>query len=305
MLRDFFAALFALLKSGPKPKAPGVPTPGPLPPQIPTPPGKTAVLPPLNGKILKRGMPTNDLVLALQKHLVLALQKRLIEIGFKDLIADGEFGEVTQAAVRQFQLHRNLNPDGEVGDLTWAQLVMADAAQVLPPLLPPSETKFGEAPPWYKFAAADIGFHEKGNNQGLDRLIAEAGGVGSNGDPWCAIFINAKVHKAGLPTSGSAMARSFEHNKNFIKLSGPALGAIVTNWRDSPSSGLGHVFFYDGESSSGVRGIGGNESDSVKRSNHARARVVGYYWPKNAPPPTRIGPIPVHGAVDPLNTKET
>lgn len=294
--RAFFAALFAALKAGPKPQAPGVPTPGPLPKDLPTLPGKKAGLAPLNGVILKRGS---------KGPLVEALQRRLVEIGYKDLNVDSEVGEVTEAAIRQFQRSRNLNPDGEVGDLTWAQLDAADAATVLPPLLPPPLAKFGGAPPWYPLAAADIGFHEVGDNQGLDRLIAEAGGIGSNGDPWCAIFVNAKVHKAGFATSGNALARSFEHSDNFIKLAGPALGAITTMWRDSPGSGLGHVFFYDGESAGGIRGIGGNENDEVRRSNHDRRRVMGYYWPKDAPPPARIGPVPVNGASDPLNTKET
>lgn len=294
MVRSFFEALFAAMKTGPKPG--GVPTPGPLPTEIPTPMGKPANLPPLGEKILKRGMPVNDLVVA--------LQKRLVEIGFHDLNPDGDFGEVTQTAVRQFQLHRNLNPDGDVGGMTWAQLTRADAAQILPPLLPPSTEKFGEAPGWYKLAALDIGFHEKGNNQGLEHLLAEAG-FGHNGDAWCSIFAGAKVRKAGFPNTMNAMARSYEKNKNFIKLSGPALGCIVTMWRVSPHDGQGHVFFYDGESAAGIRGIGGNESDGVKRSMHERARVVGYYWPATAPLPARIGPIPINGAADPLNTKET
>jgi uncharacterized protein (TIGR02594 family) len=297
IVRTFFAVLFSILKAGPAHQAPGVPTPGPLPQDVPTPIGKPANLPPLGDKILKRGMPINGLVVA--------LQKRLIEIGYQDLNPDGDFGEVTQTAVRQFQLHRNLDPDGEVGTNTWTQLARADAGQVLPPLLPPSTAKYGAAPDWYNFAAADIGFHEKGNNQGLDHLIAEAGGIGSNGDPWCAIFVNAKVHKAGFATSGNALARSFESSKNFIKLDGPALGAITTMWRDSPSAGIGHVFLYDGEGPNGIRGIGGNETDQVKRSFHERRRVVGYYWPKGAPLPARIGPIAVNGVTDPVNTKET
>lgn len=296
MIRALIAALLAALQSGPKPAPAGIPTPGPLPVQVPTPIGKDAVLPPLNGRILKSGL-VND-------AWVKALQKRLVEIGYHDLNVDGDFGEVTVVAVRRFQSARNLDPDGEVGSGTWAQLARADAAQVLPPLLPPSTAKYGEAPAWYQFAAAEIGFHEKGVNQGLEHLIAEAG-FGKNGDAWCSLFIGAKVKKAGYPNTMNAMARSFEHDKNFVKLSGPALGCIVTMWRISPTNGQGHVFFYDGESASGVRGIGGNETDQVKRSFHERRRVVGYYWPATAPMPARIGPIPVNGATDPINTKET
>jgi len=56
-------------------------------------------------------------------------------------------------------------------------------------------------------------------------------------------------------------------------------------WRIAPKDGQGHVFLYDGENAKGVRGIGANESDSIKRSMHERARIVGYYWPRDFPLP--------------------
>jgi hypothetical protein len=34
------------------------------------------------------------------------------------------------------------------------------------------------------------------------------------------------------------MARSFEHSDHFIRLPGPAYGAITTMWRGSPSAGM-------------------------------------------------------------------
>ncbi len=49
---------------------------------------------------------------------------------------------------------------------------------------------------------------------------------------------------------------------------------------------------YDGENSSGVRGIGANEDDQIKRSIHDRRRITGYWWPKSAGKPT-TGVIPV------------
>lgn len=210
---------------------------------------------------------------------VLHLQERLHALGYMDLVTDGDFGAVTQEAVRKFQTSRNLDPDGEVGPLTQAELEHDGGAR--PPLMPPA-AKYGSPPPWYTLAEKDIGFHEIGNNQGIEKLISQAH-TGQVGDPWCAIGVNAKLEEAGFRGTRSASARSFEHDPGFIKLAAPTLGAITTMWRGSPSSGLGHVFLYDAENAQGIRGIGYNEDDQVKRSFHERSRIVGYYWPANAP----------------------
>lgn len=224
---------------------------------------------------------------------VTELQTRLQEIGYRDLNVDGVFGPVTETAVRSFQTARNVDPDGEVGELTIAELNKPDAATRLPPLLPPAP-RHGDPPQWYKAAEADIGFHETGVNRGIEKFIASAK-TGSLGDPWCAIWVNAKLEESGVRGSRSPAARSFESNANFVRLSGPALGAITTMWRQSKSSGLGHVFLYDGENESGIRGIGANEDDEIKRSFHDRSRVVGYFWPKAKPVPA-VGTIAVSGS---------
>lgn len=217
------------------------------------------------------------------------LQEKLREIGFVDIVVDGEFGAVMEQAVRTFQDRENLDPDGQVGELTLAALNRAKGPTVAkPPLLPPPASTGGVPnikPDWYARAEKDIGFREVGNNRGIERFIVSAK-TGSLGDPWCAIFVNAKLEDAAVGGSRSAMARSFERHANFIKLKEPALGAIVTMWRGSPSSGSGHVFLYDGESAKGVRGIGGNEDNAIKRSFHDRGRITGYWWPKNVPLPT-------------------
>lgn len=242
---------------------------------------------------------------------VKALQSRLHAIGYSDLIPDGIFGDVTKAAVKKFQLSRNLDPDGEVGEMTYAELNKSDAQVPRPPLLPPpAVTKNGVTlvkPPWYTLAERDIGFHEIGVNRGIERLIiaSKTGTVKELlGQPYCAIGVNADLELSGIHGSGSAMARSFERSDNFVRLAEPALGAIVTNWRGSRESGQGHVFFYDGESSKGIRGIGYNEEDSVKRSFHPRARVTGYFWPKLYAMPT-LSKILVNDDGSTVSGKET
>ena len=237
---------------------------------------------------------------------VWSLQERLRELGWNDLVVDGEFGDLTDRAVRAFQTRHNLDPDGEVGRLTIEALNRASPGEGEdPPLLPPpptvGETPLGK-PAWYAQAEKDIGFRETGNNRGIEAFIKDAK-TGSLGDPWCAIGVNAWLERAGIRGSRSPAARSFETNANFVRLPRPALGAIATMWRSSPGSGLGHVFIYDGESSKGVRCIGANEDNMVKRSFHDKDRITGYWWPKEVPMPA-MGAIPVSDAGS-VVTRET
>ncbi len=147
--------------------------------------------------------------------------------------------------------------------------------------------------PWMPWAAKEVGFHESGTNRNIGRYTGPAK-CGSEGDPWCAIFVNAGLESNGIRGSRSAMARSFERQpENFARLSGPAFGAITTMWRGSPSSGLGHVFFYLGHlDNNRVLALGGNQSDKVCRQAEPANRIVGYWWPKSVPLP-KVGKIAV------------
>ena len=155
-------------------------------------------------------------------------------------------------------------------------------------------------PSWLTSARAEIGQHELPENRGpvVQRYI-DLAHCGEQGDPWCAIFANAMLEKNGITGTRSPSSQSFRHSPNFIKLDGPALGAIVVYWRISPSSGLGHVGFYCGETPGYVNTLGGNESDMVRLEMLAKAAssfgLVGYYWPVSQPLPV-IGPIAVNAA---------
>ncbi len=161
------------------------------------------------------------------------------------------------------------------------------------PVLPKPVGPFSDAPPWFHAALHEIGFHETGDNQGLDRYIQMAH-CGANGEPWCAILVNAMLESVGVPGSRSPSSQSFRTHPAFIQLSGPALGAIVVFWRISQSSGQGHVGFYRGEDASRVWTLGGNESDMVQiealPKESASCGLIGYWWPKSVPLPA-IGPV--------------
>ena len=135
-------------------------------------------------------------------------------------------------------------------------------------------------PTWVTTGLKDLGFHETGNNQGIGSFIEQAK-CGSVGDPWCAIWVNAKFEQSGIRGTRSASSQSFRHDSNFINLDGPALGAIAVYWRGSPDSGLGHVGFYMGETATQILTLGGNESDAVRIQFEPRAKLLGYWWPES------------------------
>lgn len=150
-------------------------------------------------------------------------------------------------------------------------------------------------PPWLPLAWKEIGVHEVSDNRGADirRFCAEAH-CGAEGEPWCAIFTNAKLESAGVRGTRSASSQSFRHDPNFVKLPGPALGAIAVFYRGGKQSGLGHVGFYAGERGDYVWTLGGNESDMVQvemlAKNAATFGLWGYWWPKAVALP-KIGPV--------------
>jgi uncharacterized protein (TIGR02594 family) len=150
-------------------------------------------------------------------------------------------------------------------------------------------------PNWFAFAAHEIGTREEPGNKGpaIRHYIALAK-AGTEGDPWCAIFANACLEACGVRGTRSASSQSFRRDPNFVKLDGPALGAIVVFYRGGRDSGLGHVGFYRGETANHIYTLGGNEGDMVQIEPMARAAgtfgLVGYYWPKDVPLP-HISPV--------------
>lgn len=146
-------------------------------------------------------------------------------------------------------------------------------------------------PKWFDLAVKEIGQRELPENRGpVIRRYITLGKCGEEGDPWCAIFINAMLESAGVPGTRSPSSQSYTHNSNFVKLQGPALGAITVFWRISKTSGLGHVGLYAGQDKHGfIDTLGGNESDMVRAemlnaAGHSFG-LRGYYWPKSVPAP--------------------
>jgi uncharacterized protein (TIGR02594 family) len=161
------------------------------------------------------------------------------------------------------------------------------------PTVPPPPAATPGLPLWYTLGLKDVGFHETGVNRGIETFIFQAH-VGNLGDPWCAIWANAKLEQAGVTGTRSASSQSFTINPNFISITKPTVGCIVVFWRDSKSSGIGHVGFYVSETTTSINTLGGNESDGVRiealPKNGSNFGLVGYYWPKSVPLPSS-GPV--------------
>lgn len=225
-----------------------------------------------------------------------ALQARLKALGFDPGPVDGEYGDRTRAAVEAFQLVRGLHVDGIVGPRTTLALWPSVVTQRVSPTAP-------RMVDWFRFAIAEIGVKETAGRGSTARVIAYRK-LGKTTDdlqtddskrPWCGDFRDAMLETAGVRSARSGMARAVESSPHFIRLDQPALGAIVTFWRNYKGSGLGHTGFYGGHLSDGrIVVVGGNQSDAVTAADYSvgpTSRFVGYWWPKDVAIP-HLGRVP-------------
>lgn len=92
--------------------------------------------------------------------------------------------------------------------------------------------------------------------------------------PWCAAFVGAVLAQAGLPNTGSLLARSYSH-----------YGEAVENWRSAVAGDVvvfrrgepwqGHVAIVTGRFGNGtIEVIGGNQSNSVSVNSYNTQDIV-------------------------------
>ena len=65
------------------------------------------------------------------------LQEALKALGFNPGPIDGQFGTVTEAAVKAFQQQRGITADGVVGKVTWINIDEADQSELYWTSVPP------------------------------------------------------------------------------------------------------------------------------------------------------------------------
>jgi uncharacterized protein (TIGR02594 family) len=114
------------------------------------------------------------------------------------------------------------------------------------------------------------------------------GGIKDDETAWCAAFVGGVLEERGITSSRSAGARSYQNWG--VKIAGPAVGAVVTFWRDDPKGWKGHVGFVVGKDQLGnLMVLGGNQQDGVNIKPFATARVLAYCWPKSMELPKELG----------------
>ena len=120
-----------------------------------------------------------------------------------------------------------------------------------------------------------------GKHEGTDRaaLMEYMKNGGVNLDPattaWCAAIVNASLGQAGLPTTGSNMARSFLNYGSPV--TEPQQGDIAVFQRGGPNAATGHVGFYQGRDANGnILVLGGNQGNQVSVAPFRQDSLLGY-----------------------------
>jgi uncharacterized protein (TIGR02594 family) len=212
------------------------------------------------------------------------IQQALKDKGFDPGDVDGVWGRNTTAAVRDFQKANGLKVDGIVGPNTTTRLFAGAPAASIP------SASAGAVLPWYEEAKHLMGTKEvlgsKSNPVILD--WADDLDIHYSGDdvPWCGLFV---AHCLGLTLQQEVLpqnplgARQWER---FGDATTPRSGAVMVFWRESRTSGKGHVGFYAGQNADGsaYQILGGNQSDKVCLTWLSKDRLLGARWPKTAAP---------------------
>lgn len=216
---------------------------------------------------------------------VQAIQFALRERGYVQLTGTGYFGTQTDTAVEDFQRRHGLDVDGVVGPATAAAI---DAAAVAKP-----DSDVSKTPLWLTVSLDNVGLKEGAGAKDNKELISDIRTVTKDyqhdATPWCGGWAGFCLVKAGYKASSKplwALSYSDVKSEPFVKLMGPALGAIAVKIRN----GGGHVTFVAGRTRGGALACcGGNQNDMVNVSPYDPGVFIGYYWPKGAPMPKAVG----------------
>jgi uncharacterized protein (TIGR02594 family) len=150
-------------------------------------------------------------------------------------------------------------------------------------------------PRWVQIALAEQGQAEiagGGHNPRIVEYHATTGFRAKDDEtPWCASFLGWCLEQAGIKSTASAAARSYEQWG--VSLAQPVVGAVVTFTR----SGGGHVGFYMGERDGKWLILGGNQSNRVSIALYDPARMTSIRWPAGVPLPNAVAPLRKSGVI--------
>lgn len=120
----------------------------------------------------------------------------------------------------------------------------------------------------YELAEKEIGTVEwqNGNNPTVVAYFKDAGHphVKDDETAWCAAFVGAMLHRAGLPKTGKLNARSYLEWGTPVSRADAKPGDIVILKRGT-SSWQGHVGFFVRDTGNSITLLGGNQNNAVNR----------------------------------------
>lgn len=132
---------------------------------------------------------------------------------------------------------------------------------------------------WMDIAKAELGQREVKGAKHNPRILEYHATTTFKGTtdeiPWCSSFVNWCMEQADYRGTRSAAARSWLQWGQ--RLSAPVPGCIVVLSRD----GGGHVGFYMGQDSYGLRILGGNQGDAVTIAHYPHGRCLALVVPRN------------------------
>ncbi len=138
------------------------------------------------------------------------------------------------------------------------------------------------APPWLVWALDELGHKEIPGPRENPRIryyhSFTNGGPASEEVPWCSSGLCAAFEVAGIPSTRSKAAASWEAWGEVSRL---RLGAVMFFGKSDPDAkGTGHVALCGGWSDDRVLAVGANQSNAWSAVPRSRVGLLAVRWPK-------------------------
>lgn len=213
-----------------------------------------------------------------------------------ELNPDGDYGSITEQAVRRFQAAHTLLSDGVIGVLTGRELdEVADAAAPRP------EAPLGSAlagAPWLSTMRAITGNKEVPGEEDSPFVLGMAATIAQrhpdmraycreyahDSVPWCGLTIAYVMAVNGIRPVTKLDGADFgflwaDDWKHFGVRCEPRVGAVGVFTRN----GGGHVSLIEGVTPTHLTIRGGNQSDMVNVTTFPRTKLTDTRWPAGWP----------------------